>query len=439
MAFFLRIYAGILSVLMFFNLYPSNTAGNTAVIDQAQAPVLRFVVGSDIHMEDTADCRQYNRLEKLFQYSYAYAESQPYNTIDAFVFAGDIITSGKKVQADLVNEVVGNYMKPGTPLMCVYDNHDIGNGNTIAGCEEWFGVPANEDRIINGFHFITVSYDDNHLYASRLPSLYKQLNNAKAEDAEKPVFVFNHRHIQGTVYGSTAWGTAQLSPVLNLFPQIINFSGHSHYPVNDPRSCNQYFFTSFGCGTLHYVELEDGMTYGSVPPNATETAQFYIVEVYADNSVAVLPFNILTGDFFRISSSYSDEQLIYYITNPSDRSGFTYTNGRYTKADIPVWPQDAKAEFAAINSTGATLTFTQALDGEGVHHYSVALKKNGFRIKTVKFWSEFYFEPMPATMSWTFEDLKPDTVYTVEITAFDTYAKRTKNPLTASFRTAAGE
>ncbi len=436
---FLRILiCGMVSFLMSLNLYPANIAGNTATIDRTDNPVLRFVVCSDIHMEDSAECRQYGRLEKLFQYSYAYAESQPYSSIDAFVFAGDIITYGTKAQADNINTVVNKYKKAGTPLMCVYDNHDIGDGGTtIAKCEEWFGVPANEDRKINGFHFITASYDDSHLYTSRLPSLYRQLNNAKKEDAEKPIFVFNHRNIQGTVYGSTYWGTAQLSPVLNNFPQIIDFSGHSHYPVNDPRSCNQAFFTSFNCGTLSYVELEPGMSYGTVPPDAEGTAQFYIVEVYADNSVAVKPFNIMTGDFFSVPSSTSDEQLIYYITNPSDRSGFSYTNARYKTADTPVWPQDAKAEFTGITSTGATVTFTQALDGEELHSYSVVLKKEGWRVGTYKFWSDFYMEPMPGTMSHIFKDLKPDTKYTVEITAYDTYMKQTKAPLTADFRTAA--
>ena len=437
MAILRILICSMVSILMSLHLYPANIAGNTATVAETQAPVLRFAVCSDIHMEDTADCRQYGRLENLFRYSYAYAESQPYKSIDAFAFAGDIITSGKKEQADRVNEIVGKYMKPGTPLLCVYDNHDIGNGNTITNCEKWLGVPANEDLNIKGFHFITASYDDNHSYLSRLPSLYKQLNNAKKEDPKKPVFVFNHRHIEGTVYGSTVWGTAQLSPVLNLFPQIIDFSGHSHYPVNDPRSCSQYFFTSFGCGTLSYVELEDGMTYGSVPPGAEATAQFYIVEVYADNSVAVKPFNIMTGDFFKVPSSYSDEQLVYYITNPSDRSGFSYTNARYKTADVPVWPQGAKAEFTGITSAGATVNFTQALDGEEIHHYSLVLKEDGRKVGTYKFWSGFYFEPMPGTAAWTFEKLKPNTEYTVEITGFDTYLKQTKSPLTGTFRTAA--
>jgi hypothetical protein len=429
----------LVSLLMSLNLYPKNIAGNTGTVSETQKPVMRFVVCSDIHMEDSPSCRQYGRLEKLFTDSYKYAASQPYSTIDAFVFVGDIINYGTKAQADNVNAVVNKYKKAGTPLMCVYDNHDIGDGSTtIAQCEKWFGVPANEDRVINGFHFITASYDgSSRSYATRLPSLYKQLSDAKKEDPKKPIFVFNHRNIEGTVYGSTDWGTFELSPVLNNFPQVIDFSGHSHYPINDPRSCSQYFFTSFNCGTLSYAELEAGMSYGTVPPDAEGAAQFYIVEVYADNSVAVKPFNIMTDDFFKVPSSTSGEQLIYYITNPSDRSGFTYTNARYLTADIPVWPKDAKTEMSGVTSTGATVTFTQALDGEEVHSYTVTLKIQGIVAGIYKFWSDFYLEPMPATMSWTFKDLYPNTKYTVEINAYDTYMNQTKAPLTASFKTAA--
>lgn len=251
---FLRVLiCAMVAILSSMNLYPTNVAGNTVVLDRTDDPVLRFVVCSDIHMDDTAQCTQYGRLEKLFRHSYEYAESQSYDSVDAFVFVGDIINSGKKAQADLVNEVVANEMKPGTPLMCVYDNHDIGNGNTIAECEEWFGVPANEDRTINDFHFITVSYNDNHSYATRLPSLYKQLNNAKKEDPKKPVFVFNHRHIQGTVYGSTHWGTADLSSVLNLFPQIVDFSGHSHYPITTHALAVNTFFPA--SAAVHFTIL----------------------------------------------------------------------------------------------------------------------------------------------------------------------------------------
>ena len=72
---FLRVLiCAMVAILSSMNLYPTNIAGNTASLERTDDPVLRFVVCSDIHMDDTAECRQYGRLEKLFQHSYEYAE-----------------------------------------------------------------------------------------------------------------------------------------------------------------------------------------------------------------------------------------------------------------------------------------------------------------------------------------------------------------------------
>ena len=55
---------------------------------------------------------------------------------------------------------------------------------------------------------------------------------------QKTDFVFLHQHIKDTVYGSQEWGTqdsAKINAVLKEYPQVITFSGHSHYPLDDPR------------------------------------------------------------------------------------------------------------------------------------------------------------------------------------------------------------
>ena len=36
---------------------------------------------------------------------------------------------------------------------------------------------------------------------------------------------------------------------------------------------------AFGTGTLHYLEMTSGMSYGTVPPNSHDAAQYYIVEI----------------------------------------------------------------------------------------------------------------------------------------------------------------
>ncbi|MGK0537381.1 metallophosphoesterase family protein, partial [Bacillus sp. 'calajunan'] len=77
--------------------------------------------------------------------------------------------------------------------------------------------------------------------------LKEEMEKAQKDDPEKPIFVFLLQHIKDTVYGSQEWGTkdsAKIYEVLKQYPQVITFSGLSHYPLDDPRSIHQKDFTS---------------------------------------------------------------------------------------------------------------------------------------------------------------------------------------------------
>lgn len=432
------IYRAIISMLVILGFVSATPVA--PVHEDDFVPVLRFAVASDVHMKDENTCIEYTRLQQLFDMTYAYAETQNYNKVDAFVFVGDTVNNNTDKQWTNVMDVVNDKLRDESEFIITYANsHDCSNDGTLERCAQKTGVEANKVWSINGFNFITVSQNESRQYLYANSWLGSQLKAAAAEDSEKPIFVFQHAHIFNTVYGSIGWGTPELTGVLSLYPQVIDFSGHSHFPINDPRAIYQQNFTAVNTGTLSYFELESGMDYGTVPPNASNAAQFHIVEVDADNRVRIMPFNILTGAFFSSPASDSDEQLIYYVDTPSDRSSFTYTCARYTNADRPVFPSDAQVDFSEVTANGATVTFTQAIDGECMNNYSVAVKNSlGITVKTLKFWSEFYFEPTPEAMSCTIEGLKPGTTYTVEITAFDTYAMSSVEPLKASFTTAAG-
>jgi Icc-related predicted phosphoesterase len=53
-----------------------------------------------------------------------------------------------------------------------------------------------------------------------------------------------------TVFGSSS-GSAELTPVLDQFPEAIVFSGHSHQTLNNDKSIYQNKFTAIndGCNT----------------------------------------------------------------------------------------------------------------------------------------------------------------------------------------------
>ena len=68
----------------------------------------------------------------------------------------------------------------------------------------------------------------------------------------------------GTVYGSE-WGFTEnrdlMYDTLKPYPQVITFSGHTHYPLDDPRIIHQEDFTSIGTSTGAYVWLDSGIEF----------------------------------------------------------------------------------------------------------------------------------------------------------------------------------
>jgi len=419
------------------NYQPGGTPASTEVPEDF-TPVLRFVVASDVHVKD-ADCVELVRLQKLFDISYNYAASQSYNAIDAFVFVADVVDRGEISQWELFMDVVNRNIGS-SKFIATFSNHEfMGTGSTERS-EYYSGCSANTSTVINGYHFIAFSQEDDRSYSSATKKWAKnELKKAQADTGDKPIFVFQHKPQTNTVYGSEVggWGTRAVNSVINDFPQIMYFSGHSHYNINNPLSINQKYFTSFNLGTLSYFELESGLTGGTIPENSKEAGQYLIVEVDANGAVKAMPYDIISDSFFKDRNSYADKQLVWYIPNAADRSTYAYTYGkRKQEADTPVFPADASISLDSFADRKATISFTQALDGEYIHKYKISVyNESGIIVKTYKIWSEYYFSSVDKTRTYTMSGLKPGKKYTVKIRGYDCYGKKTETLLTGTINT----
>jgi len=417
------------------NTQTTSTESTTTQVNPSKEVILRFVAMSDIHLDGTETQIEYKRFEQALDLMYSYSSGQDYKKVDALLVAGDMTNKGLENQLKAFANVVKNKLQDGTQKVFVMGNHEYSNGLSTTDSQKlWettLGTTKSTNIIVNGYHFIGLSLNSYTDYTDAA-WLDDQLKNAVAEDPNKPIFVVQHMHITDTVYGSDAWGTSQLTSVLNKYPQIVDFSGHSHYPVNDPRSIDQDKFTSLGCGTLSYFELESGMAYNktnpTIPPNANSAAQFYIVEVYSDNSIVIKPYDLITKQFFPTE---------YSIKNPADKNNFVYTNARYEAADKPVFTEGTKLDISNITNTGCSLNFKQATDGENLHsyRYDFYLKSDGTKKLSLKIWSDFYFLNKPDAMTYTATGLTTGTEYRVTVTAIDSYGKESTTPLEATFKT----
>lgn len=137
------------------------------------------------------------------------------------------------------------------------------------------------DKWIEGYHFIVLGSEQSRISDAQYNWLEKTLKIGAS--SSKPIFVFLHQPISNTVYGSETWGTdfknTRFINILNKYPQVILFSGHSHNLINHPRTVYQDRFTMVNTGAVAYtcINVESGYDYGP-----SEYSQGILLNIYKD-------------------------------------------------------------------------------------------------------------------------------------------------------------
>ena len=386
-------------------------------------PVLRFVVCSDIHIKKENSVER-ERLRQCIKTGYALCENEKYNRLDAFYVVGDMGDHGTPEEFEAIKKIFDEELKGETALNCSIASHEFsfeGEERAKERLFEYFGLEPSTHRVINGFHFISIGCTCGcHFKENEREEAIKALEEARKDDPQKPIFFFQHPHIFDTVYGSIAWGEDELTDILINYPQVIDFSGHSHCPVNDPRSIHQKHFTSLGTGTLSYFEMDEfDKTYGTIPDRSHEAAQMLLVEADKDGRVRIYPYDLISGNFFG---------YIWEIDEPWNPQSFKYTDERYKTTEKPWFEEGARVELSFENGN-LTATFPQArVNSDRVDCYQAVLKdKNGLQIRKINIFSGYYLYDMPKSLSVTFENVEKGD-YAVEIYA-ESFWKTVSEPL----------
>lgn len=399
-------------------------------------PVLRFMVVSDIHIKDEPSAER-ERFANAIKYAYRIAKtSDSYKRLDALAVVGDFANNGSLEQFKVTKSIIDeNLDKDETKLIISPASHEY---HTEGGVEvikqrmrDVFGYELDNHYVINGFHFVSISPSHScNFNEEKQQWLAENLKSAAEDGREKPIFVFQHPHNTCTVYGSVLWGEDELITTYMNYPQVIHFSGHSHAPINDPRSIHQQHFTCLGTGTLSYFELDEFDKYtGAIPNDKEKAAQMLIVEADADNRVRIYPYDVLTDNYFPYT---------WKIDTPSDPTSFLYTNERYKKAGNPYFEDGAEIELLSNDAENVEIKFPQAKSEDDfyVNSYDITVKNSdGFTVRKKSMWSEYYFYDMPEHLTATLDGLDADTDYTVEIKANSFWFTSTKEPLKLKIHT----
>ena len=428
--------------------------------------VFTFGAMSDTHIESmtgTVANKFTNALKQLKKRAEADCESGLGGTL----FVGDLINSGytsqsKYVEMSYFKNLYESVLDPKeVPMVYVLGNHD-----TVG---EWTLNTVNEQKILNrylsdvyfstdvdiealenygcrhcivgGYHILTIVPETKGPvnYSSEAKNwLDETLEKITKENPNQYVFVLTHPMIYDTVYGSLLgnhWYTEDLTSILEKYPQVVTFSGHLHFPLNDPRSIMQTSFTSLGCGSVRYMAIESGgymdMAGATTMKDKDLFSQGLLVEVDENGNM-----RIVRMDFYHEEEIGESWEISHPDANNTHLTKYTKARGNEENNTAPVLSELKYTTKKASNGNlNITVEFAKGEDDEFVHDYALNIYKDGTLRRSFKILADFYLHSQTKDMkkTWTV-DCGSFTAghYDIELIAYDSWEKASE-PLKVSF------
>jgi predicted phosphodiesterase len=440
-----KIKTALLCMLLMFStsLFPACESNSPAPEPEPEPPVQseepesypRFIVISDTHFGNTAGRGPMEKVPKALKNLTGKTPEA-----DAIFVVGDITNGGEARQYDQLTSVFGDRtnVPEGMPVYFMMGNHDNYSGSGAASLYmSKTGQPLNQYVIIKGYPFITVSEtgsDQNDFNAAAVKFLSDNLAKAAKDYPGKPVFVFIHVPTVNTTYGSWisgslpdgGWSTDAFKSTLDKYPQTVVFSGHTHYPLGDPRSIHQDRFTAVNTASTTYSEVEANieLSTGTLPAGYENITEGLIVSVKENGDVELERWD-----------TYRDEEIAprWLLRAPHDGTAFTYKNR--TGGTAPAFKDSDAPAVEDILPNACTVSFPQASDDEVVHHYRVEILDGERVVSRRTIFSGFYLNSsMPGTLKLSIDGLSAKTSYTARVTAYDSY-RQASPPINAVFQT----
>lgn len=366
-------------IMLFYTLTSIKVWAQTGEASTANVvPNLQFPVMSDLHLGNDRENKYFLRALNDFKNI-----APNYNAI---ALVGDITNHGLESQYNQFNTILNNNISGEAEKLVTIGNHEFYEGKNWPKPEltdkalvnrfiDKTGMPGlYYDKWIKGYHFIVlgseesrVTNESNEDKAIISDNQYKWLEKTLAVNAssQKPIFVFLHQAIEDTVYGSEYYGgglrDGRLFNILKQYPQVVFFSGHSHFLVNHPRTVNQNGFTQVNTGSVAYSWYEGG-------DGASQFSQGLLVNVY-DDKLEIKTREFTTGKFI---SSYTVD--IPY-------------SGKITDGQKPVFPDGAEATVDSISGNEVSISWNKAVDNTIVDKYYIKVNGEIIDTKYVDFWS----------------------------------------------------
>lgn len=417
-----KIISSAISFVYLFTGYKSGLTGKEIKTPEDFTPVLRFIACSDVHLDGNEEQPNAIRLANFIKDMYKYSELQDYKTVDALMVVGDFAGGGAESEYNSFNKIIEDNIKPQTQVLTVLGNHEFieyRDYDPTIGYDVYkkmISEDVDTDIVINGYHFIGVSYDNNgKTFKGKTAWLREKLQNATNEDPTKPIFVYQHPSPTLTVYGSISWSDLDIKKVLKEFPQVVDFSGHSHYSPSDPRSVWQGEFTAIGCGSLG--ALMGNLNYIEGDQDAPgKSAAAWLVEVDKDGNIRLKLYDVENRIFFKGNE--------YYFSNLSDITKRDYSWAKQQSLDTsPQFPEKSKVKNKLNDEKETIISFPEAKGYYEAENYKITVKNSDNKKVFEKTVISEYVRATDDDVTVNLGKLEKGT-YKVIVTAYSPYTKK---------------
>ena len=388
------------------------------VVPEDFVPEVRIVTFTDTHNENENVKAAVNAAYALFD------NDEVYKGVDAFFGLGDFTSVGGENDFAEYKKALSECVREETVLINVLGNHEMKTAEAPAYFEKYMGHDVNTVTEVKGFTCIAFSGErwltEWTVSNDSVRWLSDEIEKAEETAGDKPIFVFQHPHPFGTVYGSTIWCNPQLNPAFAGHSKVINFSGHSHFPMNDPRSINQSTYTSVGVGAMARFELDKNYVVGQHPEGYEDAIQFAVIEADSTGRVRIRGYDVLSETFF----------CDYFIENVNDADTFAYTYKNLKAHDtVPEFAENTDVTATVNEDGGYRIEFTEAEAAEGfvIQNYTVRVcNADGKELYKEQFVADYYIIDDDNTSGFSVPAgvLSEGESYTLVITAESAYHKK---------------
>lgn len=454
---------------------PTNPTDPTNPTLPADDVAVRFVVTSDTHfrVSSSNDMHSEEILNRFFTSTYKYIDSLPGKQLNAMFVVGDFVHGGSDTSYDFAKElsaafkIAKAHAREGVDFVTMMGNHEhlrygnVGNAAAPDTLNIWKEISGNTSlhyhKVINGYHFIAIDQDiannGTQSPGKYTPEALDFLKNALAQAAkddptgQKPIFVFQHFPGAGTLYGATSSGGCQeIYDILKDYPQVVDFSGHTHRALLDPRSIWQGDYTAINTGTLEMagapinshpsrssVKLADFDGTWSVTNQRTalrSSNTIYMVEVSKDNEISLICYNIWTEQV--------DKVIELGKVGNKDEFKFDYES-RQEAAQAPTWAEGTSLTLLETYQNYVRIAIPQATISADdlVTTYRCEVYKGDALVNTIYRLSTTYLGSFAkSSITAPLDALEAGTTYTVKVIPVSAWSKEGE-PLTLTFTTAA--